>query len=137
MGKVQWAKGVDLLIEAFFKIAKKFPNYKLTIVGDFAEPSYYNGLKERVKDLNLKNRIEFLGNREDVPELLNSSKLFVLPSRSEGWGVALAEALSCGLPCIATNVGGIPEVLENYKGDCKLIKPEVGELSRAIEEKLK
>ncbi len=137
VGKVQKVKGVDLLIEAFSNIKNDFPNYKLLIVGDFDEPKYYGKLKKRINKLKLNEKIEFLGNRNDVEKLLNQSKLFVLPSRSEGYGIALAEALSCELKCIATNIGGIPEVLEKYKGDCILVEPEAEKIAEGIKKQLK
>ncbi|MFO7872466.1 MAG: glycosyltransferase [Candidatus Undinarchaeales archaeon] len=137
VGKVQKVKGVDLLIEAFSKIEDDFPKYKLIIVGDFDEPEYYEKLKKRIDDLKLNKKIEFLGNRDDVEKLLNQSKLFVLPSRKEGYGIALAEALSCKLKCVATNIGGIPEVLEKYKGNCLLVEPEAEKIAEAMKKQLK
>lgn len=137
VGKVQKAKGVDLLIKAFSNIKKRFPNYKLIIVGDFDEPEYHGKLKKEIRNKGIEKDVKFLGNRKDIPKLLNQSKLFVMPSRSEGYGIALAEALSCGLKCVATNVGGIPEVLEKYKGDCALVNPVAEEIEKAMEEKLK
>ena len=137
VGKVQYSKGVDLLINAFIDVSKKFKKYRLLIVGDISEKDYYKKLIEKIKEKGISEKVSFLGNRKDIPKLLNESKLFVLSSRSEGYGIALAEALSCGLPCVATNVGGIPEVLEKYKGDCALVSPDAKEIANAIEKKLK
>jgi glycosyltransferase involved in cell wall biosynthesis len=55
--------------------------------------------------------VHFLGLRDDIPELMNSADVLVHPARKEGFGLVLAEALAAGLPIVATDVGGIPEVL--------------------------
>jgi glycosyltransferase involved in cell wall biosynthesis len=68
-------------------------------------------LDERRRALGLEERFQFLGEREDVLRLLVGSDIFVLPSHQEGLPVALMEATSAGLPIVATNVGGIPQVI--------------------------
>ena len=72
-------------------------------------------LKNLVDDLNLSEEINFLGNRDDIPELLSHSDLFVLPSRFEGMPVALLEAMAAGLPVIASNISGSAELIEHGK----------------------
>jgi len=93
-------------------------------------------LKENLNNLTVElgvNReVKFLGVRKDVKELMVSSKIFVLPSRSEGFGMVIIEAMSNMLPVIATNVGPIPEIIENGK-DGILVPPENPKaLARAI-----
>ena len=62
-------------------------------------------------DLGLAGRVHFLGQRDDIPDLLAALDIFVLPSHSEGVSLALLEAMAAGLPVIATAVGGLPEVV--------------------------
>jgi glycosyltransferase involved in cell wall biosynthesis len=72
-------------------------------------------MKQAIADAGLTNRVRFLGRREDVPRLMASSDILVHPSRIEGFGLVLAEAMAAGLPIVASNVEGIPEVLEGTK----------------------
>lgn len=70
-------------------------------------------LRRLASQLGIGRRLVLLGAREDVRDLLPGFDLFVLSSRVEGLPIALLEAMACGLPCIATSVGGIPEVIED------------------------
>lgn len=120
VGTLYERKGQDRLVDAFGKIAKDYPDHKLVLVGRMTDKVFKRKLDWLIRYYHIQNRVEFLGERDDVYNLLNESELFVLPSRSEGYGLALAEALACGLPCIASNVGGVPEV-PGKKANCTLI----------------
>lgn len=76
-------------------------------------------LEEFVRREALESTIRLLGERQDIPELLNSIDVFVLPSRTEGLPVALLEAMSCGLGVVATDVGGVSAVI----GDTGIVVP--------------
>src|SRR5207245_11689910 len=65
--------------------------------------------------LGMAAHLRFLGHREDVHDLLSIYDIFVLPSLSEGMPLALLEAMAAGLPAVATQVGGVTEVLEDRK----------------------
>lgn len=84
---------------------------KLLLVGDgpLIEES-----KKLVQTLNLTNRVLFLGNRYDVPELINYSDVTVLSSHWEGFGLAIVEGMAAKKPVIATNIDGIKEIVEGY-----------------------
>jgi glycosyltransferase involved in cell wall biosynthesis len=77
--------------------------------------------------------VQFLGTRTDIPELLNALDIFVLPSLSEGLPISVLEAMACGLPVVATQVGGLPEVIED--GKTGILVPSQGEqqLTLALE----
>jgi len=86
--------------------------------------------------LAIDQEVEFLGIRKDVDKLMVSSKILVLPSRWEGLPVTILEAMSRGLPVIASSVGGIPEVIENKKEGI-LVPPQNPEiLAQAIKKLL-
>jgi len=70
-------------------------------------------LQQLAADLGVADRIVFLGEVRDIPSLLARARLFVLPSRSEGIPLTVLEAMACGLPVVATRVGGLPEVVED------------------------
>lgn len=110
-------KGHEYLLEAMASL--KIQNTMLLLVGD--GPLRRN-LNDQVKKLNLADKVIFLGIRRDIPELLAASDLFVLPSIWEGQGLVILEAMASGLPIVATNVGGVPEVVTEREG--YLIEPK-------------
>jgi glycosyltransferase involved in cell wall biosynthesis len=69
------------------------------------------GLKAKARELGINNRVEFLGHRNDIPELLARCDLFVLPSLYEGFPLSILEAMAAGKPVVATAVGGTPEAV--------------------------
>ncbi|MCP3025878.1 N-acetyl-alpha-D-glucosaminyl L-malate synthase BshA [Halobacillus sp. A5] len=101
-------KRVEDVICVFAEITKQMPS-KLLLVGDGPE---YSNCYNLVKELNIEDQVLFLGKQENVSELLAISDLKLLLSEKESFGLVLLEAMSCGVPCIGTNVGGIPEVIQ-------------------------
>ena len=85
---------------------------KLAIIGD--GPQREN-LENLIKELNLENKVFMLGHRDDVSEILPSLDIFVLPSSQEALGTSILEASACGVSVVASNVGGIPECVEDGK----------------------
>jgi N-acetyl-alpha-D-glucosaminyl L-malate synthase BshA len=104
-------KRVEDVVKTFAKIAEKMPA-KLLLVGDGPEVSRVSKL---VNKLGLNKRVLFLGRQENLEELYSISDLMLLLSEKESFGLVLLEAMACGVPCIGTNVGGIPEVIEEGK----------------------
>jgi len=103
-------KGHCYLFEALAKASKRFPHAKLLVAG---EGPLEERLKNLAKTLGLENQIIFLGFRHDIAEILSALDMFVLASVKEGLGVSLLEAGSYGVPIVATNVGGIPEIVQD------------------------
>ncbi|WP_038068375.1 glycosyltransferase family 4 protein [Thermoanaerobacterium aotearoense] len=124
-------KGADILLMALRHIMNKFD--KAVIVGD---GKLKNDLINLRNKLGLKNKVEFLGFREDIETILEKSKVFVLPSRWEGFGLVIVEAMSKGKPIIASNVGGIPEIIKNGKTGILVEPGNELELANAIEKLL-
>ncbi len=114
VGTLRWEKGHRHLIEAMRTVVDQHPSARLVVVGD---GPLRRELERQAEKLQLEGRVDFLGQRRDHEELLASFDLFVLASVNESFGIALAEAMCTGLPCIATSVGGIPEVLGRAHGD--------------------
>lgn len=97
------------LIKTFAKIKT---DAKLLIIGG---GDGYESIKELILSLNLEQKVLMLGHREDISEILPNLDIFTLPSRHEALGTSLLEAQSCGVPVVASNVGGIPEALMDKK----------------------
>lgn len=113
-------KGQDILIKALKLCKDKGMNFKCDLVGTIHscfehDRATYAYLKELIKELDLENEIQFLGTRNDIPELLSNSDLFILPSRFEGLPVSILEAMASNLPVIASNISGSNDLITNGK----------------------
>ena len=107
VGRLAPEKRVDLLTGIWRSVRQAVPRALLLILGSGPEEA---GLKQRASD-----GVLFLGSQPDVTPYLQAADLFVLPSAAEGLSLALLEALACGLPAIATSVGGNPEVIRHLE----------------------
>lgn len=113
-GRLQPVKDVGTLLRAFASLPVQSERpIKLWIAGDGPERPMLTELSSK---LGLQDRVRFLGARTDVPALMSAADGFVMTSITEGLPMALIEAMSHGLPCIATAVGGIPELLGDGVG---------------------
>jgi len=112
VGRLHPVKGVQYLIEAMAIIHQEMPDVKLIIVGEGIEREKLEAL---AKKLDLKECIQFAGQvpQEKIPLFMQQGDVFVLPSLSEGFPLVLLEAMACGLPIVATRVGGIPDILKD------------------------
>lgn len=108
-------KGQDILIKALKECKNKGMKFTCNLVGGIFifDKESLGYLKELTENLNLTNEINFLGNREDIPDLLAQSSLFILPSRYEGLPLSLLEAMAAKLPVIASNISGSSELVEH------------------------
>lgn len=102
-------KRVSDVVQAFAKIVKVLPA-KLLLVGDGPEVSNVCHLVDK---LGLHDMVLFLGKQDNLEELYSISDLMLLLSEKESFGLVVLEAMACGVPCIGTNVGGIPEVIDH------------------------
>ena len=109
VGRLVSVKNYPSLIKGFSLVQKVNPNTHLVLAGDGPERAK---LESQADKLNLANNVHFLGRRDDIPNVMNGFDLFVLPSFSEGLSNTLLEAMSCGIPVIASNVGGNPEIVK-------------------------
>ncbi len=103
---------------------RKSINATLLLVGDGPERSEAERL---VRDLGLVDHVKFLGKQSALPEILSVADIFLLPSQQESFGLSALEAMSCSVPVVATNIGGIPEVVAH--GDTGYIA-ELGDVQR-------
>jgi glycosyltransferase involved in cell wall biosynthesis len=111
-------KGHQYLFDAVRTLKERCPRIRLLVAGNGPKE---DELRELAARLGLDKEIVFLGFRRDIPRLLNTLDVFVLASLQEGLGVALLEAACAARPIVATNVGGIPEIVKD--GDTGLLVP--------------
>lgn len=129
VGRLLHHKNVDILIKSITTVCEKVPSVKCIIVGDGPEKEK---LIELVQNLNLAKNIKFLGKLEhhgDVISLMKSSKVLVLPSTREGFGLVAIEAMACGVPVITVdhNNNAVGDLIHHGKDGfvCKLDTKEI------------
>ena len=110
--RLSYEKGVDRAIEAMVLVNEKIPESKLLIIGDGNEKE---NLTQQVSKLGLDNCVEFAGFNKDISSLMKRCSLFVLPSRMEGFGFVLLEAMRMKMPCIAYSNTAAAEIIINKK----------------------
>ncbi|SMX31740.1 glycosyltransferase [Maliponia aquimaris] len=121
VGRLAGVKGVPLLLEAVATLRDRFPDMRLTLIGDGPDRA---ALEAQAQALGITDITAFLGYRSqaEVADQLAHTDLFVLPSFAEGLPVVLMEALAAGVPVITTQIAGVPElVTENGTG--RLVPP--------------
>lgn len=116
VGRLEPAKDIPNLMEAFSNALRRCPDMYLLIVG---EGSQRRLLEKLANQLRLDCRVRFVGARSDIPRLMSAADIFVLSSAWEGFGLVVAEAMSAELFVVATDCGGVREVL----GSCGRLVP--------------
>jgi glycosyltransferase involved in cell wall biosynthesis len=129
LGRLDHMKGIDVLLEAWRTVADRWPSSVLLIAGDGPE----HATLERLAAAHELRGVRFLGQRSDVRALLWASDLMVMPSREEAMPMAALEALGCGVPVVASRVGGIPEIIRDGENGVLVPVEDPGELGRAID----
>jgi glycosyltransferase involved in cell wall biosynthesis len=119
-GRLTYQKAHTFLLKAIPRVIQNFPGVVFAIAGDGV---LRKDLEQETRDLGITACVRFLGFRGDVLDLMAASDIFVLPSRSEGMPLVVLEAMSVGVPVVATQVEGIAEVIQD--GICGyLVQPE-------------
>jgi glycosyltransferase involved in cell wall biosynthesis len=123
------AKGVQELIAAISMLKEEFPGVRLKVAGDGPHKDL---LLRAARERNVLQEVEFLGWIDDLPPVLKTWDIFALPSYDEGLPIAILEAMSEGLPVVATDVGGIPELVENDRTGYLVSPGDVNALCTAL-----
>ncbi len=112
VGNLQRIKGVDILIYAFSEISKEFPEFKLVLVGEGPERE---NLRSQILHLGIEDKVEFKGklSLKDTKNVMKNCYCLVLPSRSEGLGRVLIEAMALSKPVLGSRVGGILDLIKD------------------------
>ena len=111
VGRLHPQKGFDLLLKAFARIQAKYPDWQMTILGEGPMRTELEALRAQLK---LTNHVHFPGLVSNVRDYLDQADLFVMPSRFEGFPMALCEAMACGLPVLAADcLSGPRDIIED------------------------
>jgi glycosyltransferase involved in cell wall biosynthesis len=113
VGRLTSQKGFEHLLQAFARVHEKYPNAALVIAGDGRQ---LDSLAAQIRSLGLEGHAFLLGQRDDVPRLLAVADVYVNSSLLEGTPVSVLEAMSAGLPIVATSVGDTPYLLDSDSG---------------------
>lgn len=134
IGQLAPAKGQTDFVEAAAVVAKRMGDVEFIIAGEDKSRDGENRrrLEELCKRFGISERVKFLGRCEDLAQLLSSFDLFVSPSRIESFGLAIVEAMACGVPVVATRTGGAEEIIQDGEtgklvpvGDAKVLANEI------------
>lgn len=132
VGRLNPLKGIDILLAAWAKFVEETrPSACLLLVGDGSEQERY---QQMCSDLQIKDTVKMVGVQQNVREFYGAADLFVLPSRTEGLSNALVEAMACGLPCVATAVGGSVDLMTPGETGFLVESENVEQLTTALVE---
>jgi len=131
VGELNHNKHQDLLINVVFKLKNKIPNLKLLLVG---RGDIFEQYKQLTSDLGLEKSVEFLGYRNDVPNLMLISDIAVSSSRREGLPVNVMEAMATGLPLIVTNCRGNRDLVTHGKNGYLIEIDDLDSFAKKVEE---
>jgi glycosyltransferase involved in cell wall biosynthesis len=132
LGRLETMKSVDLFPEMLARLRSVFPELKMVITG---EGSYKVRLLNELDRLGVSDLVDYLGvvETERIPELINSSRVFMYPSRREPFGLSIIEAMACGIPVITTNVFGPSEIVTHGYDGLALSPDNIDELVDAVQ----
>lgn len=102
-------KKVEDVVEIAYRVMQVRPA-KVIMIGDGPERSR---AEAKARELNISDHVHFLGKQDNIYLLLSSSDVFLMPSRLESFGLAALEAMSCGVPCVTSDSGGLKELVKN------------------------
>jgi glycosyltransferase involved in cell wall biosynthesis len=129
-GRLELVKGPEYLIEAAQYVLSEHPNVFFVFTGDGTRKPY---LRQRSSELGITDKILFLGWRKDVTRVISIYDIFVFPSLNEGMGRVLVEAMALGKPIVASDVGGIPDLVTHGKNGFLVPPQNPGQLARFIQ----
>lgn len=118
VSRLEAIKGMDLVVPAFAEVLKQHPDTQLLVVGD---GSLRASMEQQAMELGYADHITWVGRQpqEELPQRYSQMDIVLMPSRSEGFGLTAIEAMASGCVMVASNVGGLPEVV--HHGECGLL----------------
>ncbi len=138
VGRLTPIKGHGLFLKAMARVVRVFPNIKIQIIGDAPKAQYKEELMTLTRNLGLSHAVQFLGTRYDIPELLSKFTVLVAPSvGEEAFGRVVIEAGACGVPVVATRMGGLVDIIEDGKNGFLVPTDDPRILAEAVQRLLK
>ena len=130
-GRIEYEKGIDILLKSFAHALQKFPGLKLQLIG---EGNYMDLSKRLCKELGVNNNVIFYGwkGKIEIQKIMSNCNLCILPSRIESFGLTIAEAMAAGIPVISTRAGAIPEIMKDGETGRLVPSEDIESLTRAI-----
>lgn len=130
VGRLSGEKGIKALLEAMKKLVNRHGGLRLVVIG---EGNLRGNLENYSGNLGLQKYVTFTGHIEDIKNVYRRLDLLVLPSETEGMPNVVLEALAMGVPVVATNVGGLPEIIESGSNGTLVEPGDVEGLTQAID----
>lgn len=127
-------KGIDIMLKVVSKLSKENKSIKLLLIGEGPSKKEYFDL---IKQLGIGANVIFLGWRKDVPSLMKSSDILILPSKGEGLPGIVMEAMASGLPVVASDIPCIPDLIENNINGFLCPMDDVEEFTKKVKQLLK
>jgi len=127
VGNSSWRRGHEVMLDAIPRILGRYPDTRIAFVGRGTER-----LRPLAEARGISSAIDLLGERRDVPDILAGLHLFVMPSVEEGIATALIEAQCAGVPCVASDTGGIPDVVVHDETGVLVPAGDSGRLAEAV-----
>lgn len=113
VANIRPVKGLEVLVRTAGLVCRQLPDVRFIVVGEVHDQRHFAELKALAASLGVGHAVLFPGSTDHVGSILKSSRVFLLPSHSEGLSNAMLEAMACRLPCVATAVGGNRELVRN------------------------
>jgi len=132
VGQISARKGQDRLIRIAPDIIRQCPNVRFLIVGSSREPDYENEIHRMIAEMNLGQHFIFTGARRDMPEVYRALDILVLPSSMEGFGRVVVEAEAMRIPVVASNMGGLVEVVDHGRTGFQFDNERDSDMSDAL-----
>jgi glycosyltransferase involved in cell wall biosynthesis len=129
VANLNWRKDYPTAIRAMNLVNRQISGFNYIIIGDGKE---HEKLQTMVRNMDLEDRIHFLGHRDDVPDLLAAMDIFVMTSVNEGPSVAVREAMQMAVPCVVTRVGGLREIIDHEQTGLHVNPGQPEEVAEAI-----
>jgi glycosyltransferase involved in cell wall biosynthesis len=135
VGTVGARKGQWILVEAFARIAKRFPEWHLVLIGRMGDDPLSQQIHETIAREKISSQVQLMGTRsdEEVVQWLSEAAIFAMPSFQEGLGLSLQEALYHGCACVGSRVGGIPNLIDDGENGLLVEAGDVEQLAAALE----
>jgi glycosyltransferase involved in cell wall biosynthesis len=135
-GRLMTTKGLPLLVKIWNNIQARYPQTRLIIVGGGSKDIHdcEDYLQKYVATNRLEERVIFTGNVSNVADYLKAADVFVFPTEDEAFGISMIEAMACGLPAIATAVGGLKDIITPGHNGLMIEVGHEEQLTQAIEQ---